>query len=118
MRLYADRVDWRTRPLHALQQIEQDGTAGFVLGRVEFDIVFVDDEAGLRVGFPRGAVGEVEIFGPEGVEEYGLAQPVRSSVLGLDRLVDDVPAVNDAAIASGERLDPVDDRAPLRITAG
>ena len=73
MRLDADRVDRRPRPLHPLEQIEQHAAAGFLLGGVELDIVFVDDEPGLGIGFARGAIGEVEIAGPERLEKDRLA---------------------------------------------
>ena len=93
------------------QQIQQHSAAHFVFGRVELDIVFVDDEPGIRIGVARRVIGEVEIFGSERFEKYRRAQPVRPPVLRFDRLVDDIPAVDNTAIASGKRADPVDDGA-------
>jgi hypothetical protein len=109
MGLDAHRVDWRPGSPHSFEQAQQRNTARFLFRRVELDIVFVDDEAGIGIGVPRGVVGEIEIFGPERLEKYRGTQTVRPPILGFDRLVDDIPTMDPAAITSGQLLDVVDD---------
>src|SRR5215831_993422 len=110
MGLDPDRIDRGSGALHPLEQIEQRRAARFLLWGIELDIVFVDDEARGRIGFPRRPVCEVEILRSEHLEEYRGPKTVRPAILGLDRLVDDVPAVHHSPIAAGQRPYPLDDR--------
>ena len=94
-----------------LKEIEQLGAAGFLLGRVELEVVIIDDETCGRIGLPRCVEGEVDVIRPELLEKNSVAKTVRPPVLGLDRFVDDVPAVNHAAIAANHCLNVLDHRA-------
>src|SRR6266446_112655 len=76
MGLDADRVDRRAGSSHSFEQMQQRDAAGFLLGRVELDIVFVYDEAGARIGVPCCMVGEIEILGDESLEKHRGAQTI------------------------------------------
>src|SRR6516164_9174979 len=89
--------------------MQQSNAACLLLGRIELDIVFVDDEASLWIGLARGTVGEIEIVGSERFEKHRGAQTVRPPVLGFDRLVDDIPTVDPSAVATGQLPDVCDD---------
>ena len=64
-----------------------------MLGRVELEVVVIDDQTCGRIGLPRCMEGEVEVIRPELLEKNSVAKTVRPPVIGLDRLVDDVPAM-------------------------
>jgi hypothetical protein len=64
MSLDPDRIDRRPRLAHASKKFEQRSAARLMLGRVQFDIVFVDDEASAGIGLSGHSIGEVEIFRP------------------------------------------------------
>src|ERR1700730_8033751 len=108
MGLDADGIERCPGSPHLFEKMEQCHAARLMLGGVELDIVFVDDQAGLGIGVPRGMIGEIEILGSERLEKHRGAQTVRSPVLGFDRLVDNVPAVDPSAIPAGQLLDVVE----------
>ena len=115
MGLNADRVDRCPRFSHSLEQIEKRRAARFLLRGVELDIVFIDDEARGRIGFPCDTVDEIEIIRSDRFEKHPRAKSVRAAILGLDRLVDDIPAMDHAAIAASQLLDALDNRALLLL---
>src|SRR6516164_2129098 len=118
MSLDADGVDRRRRPPHSFEQVQQRNAARFVFRRVELDIVFVDDEPRFRVCLACRMIGEVEIFRPKSLEKYLRAQTVRPPVPWFDRLVDDIPAVDPAAISASQLPDMVDDGPFLLLPVG
>src|SRR5262249_52450833 len=61
---------------------------------------------------------KVKIFRSEGLEEYLRAQTVHPPVLGLDRLVDNIPTMDPAAVPTSQLLDMVDDRPFLLLPVG
>ena len=111
MGLDADGVDRGPGSPHPLEQLEQRRAARLLFRGVELDIVFVDDEAGGGIGLARCPIGEIEIVRPEHLEENPGAKTIRPAVLGLDRFVDDIPAVHHSAVAPGQPTYALDDRA-------
>src|SRR5262249_44265010 len=57
-------------------------------------------------------------FRSDGLEKYLRAQTVRAPVLWFNRLVDDIPAVDPAAVPARQLSDMVDDCALLRLSVG
>ncbi len=118
MRLDSERIDRDVALAHVLEQIEDSAAFSVHVGRVVFDTAFVENQPRLRIGGARGGIGEAEIFGPDLLQKDIRAQMIDAVVTGADRLVDDVPAVDPAAIPADHAGDATQHRGARRRTIG
>jgi hypothetical protein len=118
MRLDSERIDWDVALAHVLEQIEDGGPFPVHVGRVVFDTAFVENQTRLRIGGARSAMCETQIFGSDLLQKDIGTQPIGAVVTGIDWLVDDVPAVDSAAIPADHVGDATKHRRTRRRTIG
>ena len=93
-------VDRGTAPRQPVEQAQQGVAPRLMVRRVHLQLRFVVSENDLGIGCPCSAERVGDVVGPEFGEEGGAAQTFAGASLGVDRLVDDVPAEHLAGIAA------------------
>jgi len=74
-------------------------------GGVGFDVVVVVGEDGGGIGFGGGAEGEFDIVFADILQPEGFAQTLGILLRGVDSFVDNIPGMDAAFVAAGDRLD-------------
>ncbi len=101
MRLRADAVQGRARFQQALAHLEKGGA----LLRLDFEIIVVDQQDGVGIGLMRCSQGQADIVVTQDLAPQAIAQGL---AFFHDGFIDDVPAMDTAAISLHDGLDVFD----------
>ena len=90
--LEANAVDGNLRFLQAIEQMEESGAAGLLVGCVEFEVVIVVEQKSCGVGSAGFVKCGLEEIGAESAQQRIVdAKSVGGVVAWVDGFVDDIP---------------------------
>ena len=101
MTLHAYSVNRHAAGLEPAQQCQHLRPLFRRPGRILLNVVVVIGKFGVRIGFGRGAEGQLNVVGSDQFQPWRFAQAVRKPILGLDCLIHHIPALNLATKMSG-----------------